>query len=73
MNSCNQCKKEMEGVLEFNISYRSIGIPICTNPECPNFGLLQVGSERIKEVEQDKKHRDRINLKNNYNSLIINV
>ena len=62
-NSCNQCQKEMEGLLEFGISYGTIHIPVCTNPECPNFGLLQVSSEKIEEVEDNKRHHIKIKSK----------
>ena len=41
--TCNQCEKQMKGILELE----KWTIPVCTNPSCPNFGLLQISSEKI--------------------------
>lgn len=29
-------------------------VPICTNPKCPNYGLLQIGLEALEEIGEDK-------------------
>lgn len=36
---CVQCKRDMEPYTEF------IAIYVCKLPDCPNFGLMQVGEE----------------------------
>jgi len=46
-NTCNQCGKEMFYYIP-NFYY-------CENPECPNFGLLQVPLEKIKISPRKEK------------------
>jgi hypothetical protein len=29
-------------------------VPICDNPTCPNYGILQVGIEKMQELEERK-------------------
>lgn len=41
--TCNQCGKEL-----LHVSYpNSTEIWVCTNPECPNFALLQIPAELL--------------------------
>ena len=42
---CNQCSEQMTGILELE----KYVIPVCTNPKCPNFALLQISSEKMVE------------------------
>jgi hypothetical protein len=44
---CNQCMNEME----YSAQLKEVQIPVCSNPNCPNFGLLQISSERMAEHE----------------------
>ena len=43
--TCNQCNKQMNAILELE----KWTIPVCVNPGCPNFGLLQISIEKITE------------------------
>lgn len=43
INKCVQCCEE----LHYTIQIGDQGIPICYNPGCPNFGLLQCGTNFI--------------------------
>lgn len=40
---CVQCGKKVRAVTEVG------HFPVCLQPECPNYGLVQVGVERAKE------------------------
>jgi len=44
---CVQCYREMElwGVFEWKKGVGENSAYICKHPECPNYGLLQVGEE----------------------------
>lgn len=42
---CVQCGRELLGQVE--IESKQIGV--CHRPECPNYGLLQISIEKIKE------------------------
>ena len=41
---CVQCGKEMLAGTDWDKF-----VPICTSPKCPNFGLLQMGIEKVSE------------------------
>jgi len=32
-------------------------VPICTNPECPNYGLLQIGQEALDDLYKAEKSK----------------
>ena len=42
---CVQCAKEMP----YGIDWDKF-VPVCHNPKCPNFGLLQMGIEKMKSI-----------------------
>ena len=42
---CVQCGKELNAILELEKWI----IPVCTEPSCPNFGLLQIGVKKMYE------------------------
>ena len=42
---CVQCGKEMPYGREW-----AKFVPVCYNPECPNFGLLKMGIENIRSI-----------------------
>ena len=44
MKTCNQCQRQMYSV---SWDLEQDGIRVCDNPECPNYGLLQVTQERM--------------------------
>ena len=46
--TCNQCGKQMEAILELE----RYAIPVCVNPACPNFALLQISVEKVIEFEE---------------------
>ena len=48
--TCNQCGKQMEAVLELE----KFTVPVCLNPGCPNFALLQISVEKVIEFENKK-------------------
>lgn len=55
--TCVQCHKPMPHNIKQPLWNYSI--PICVDPACPNYGLLQVGEEEL-EVEncfKPKKHK----------------
>jgi len=33
-------------------------VPVCTNPSCPNLGLLQMGIEKITEILEGRANND---------------
>jgi len=41
--TCVQCNRALEYTLDEGETF------ICTNPECPNFGLVQVGMEDVEK------------------------
>ena len=45
-NSCNQCHKQMTIETPFDVM-------VCHNPECPNYGLLQVSVEDMLDLEDE--------------------
>jgi ssDNA-binding Zn-finger/Zn-ribbon topoisomerase 1 len=48
--TCNQCGKEL-----LHVSYpNSTEIWVCTNPECPNFAILQIPAKFLP-VNRDLK------------------
>ena len=51
---CNQCKKEMEYQQSFKIERKgedeTVFMHFCTNPACPNYGLLQVPEETMIDI-----------------------
>jgi hypothetical protein len=49
--TCSQCGKKVDAVVELE----KWNIPVCINPSCPNFGLLQIGMEKINEFNERKK------------------
>ena len=50
---CNHCHKQMDGMVELE----KTTIPVCTNPACPNFSLLQISAEKMAEfiIENNKQ------------------
>lgn len=51
--TCVQCGQELEAILELE----KWTIPVCTNPSCPNFGLLQIGVKKMFEfIDKQKKY-----------------
>ncbi len=46
--TCNRCGKQMDAILELE----KYTIPVCTNPECPNFSLFQISMEKMIEFEK---------------------
>ena len=54
--TCNQCGKQMDAILELE----KWTIPVCTNPSCPNFSLLQISVEKMSEFI--KKEKDTKNI-----------
>lgn len=59
--SCVQCDSEtMAGTIEFIASdlvssqiTGNIEAPVCVNKKCPNYGLLQMGSELMSGCDKD--------------------
>lgn len=43
---CVQCGR----VLEAYTDVQDKQVPVCTYPDCPNYGLLQLGIEIMKDV-----------------------
>lgn len=47
--TCNQCSEEMD---EYQFGHQLEEtdhiLKVCSNPKCPNFGLLQVPKEKMK-------------------------
>ena len=41
---CVQCDEEIEGLLALETGY----LMVCTNPECPNYGLAAVAQDKLK-------------------------
>ena len=62
MSLCNQCNREMGFGLEFSLGsavYISPGffggevnVFVCENPECPNYGLLQIPQEIMRKEDK---------------------
>ena len=51
--TCNQCGKKMNAVMELE----KWNIPVCVEPCCPNFGLLQISVEKMFEfIDKLKKY-----------------
>jgi hypothetical protein len=50
--TCVQCQREIKSV----IHVQEKQIPVCSNPECPNFGLLQVGHEIVSEFAEKENN-----------------
>ena len=50
---CNQCGKQMDAMIELE----KWVVPVCTNPECPNFALLQISAEKIAEFDKKNKKK----------------
>lgn len=46
---CVQCGKKVRAITGLG------HFPICLQPDCPNYGLVQVGKERIREFIELKK------------------
>ena len=46
---CVQCHKEIQG--QTKDDYYNV----CVRPECPNYGLVQVGNKSLKEFNKIKK------------------
>lgn len=46
--TCNQCGKQMGAILELE----KYTVPVCINPKCPNFALLQISVEKVIEFEE---------------------
>jgi hypothetical protein len=44
---CVQCAKEMV----YGCDIQKINIPVCSNPGCPNYGLLQIGREGMDKIK----------------------
>jgi hypothetical protein len=40
--TCVQCGEEMEGLCDIEKC-----VPVCARKECPNFGILQLGTEKM--------------------------
>lgn len=49
--TCNQCGKKMDAIIELE----KYNVPVCINPECPNYGLLQISEEKIEEYKNKLK------------------
>ena len=48
-STCNYCHKQMPGAVELE-KYR---VPVCTNPECPVYGLLQIAKEKLTTYREE--------------------
>ncbi len=49
--TCVMCGGKLQiWSIEFYYEFRPISL-VCANPKCPNYGLLQVGNEKMFEVE----------------------
>lgn len=40
-NNCHQCGKHTQGLT------KDENYAVCVRPECPNYGLLQIGEEQM--------------------------
>lgn len=54
MTSCVQCHLE----IEFVINVEDKQVPVCNNPECPNYWLLQLGSDIMEWFWIDEKKNE---------------
>ena len=43
--TCNQCGQQMGAQIELE----NWAIPVCVNPECANFSLLQISMEKVNK------------------------
>ena len=43
--TCNMCFKQMDAIIELE----KYSVPVCVNPKCPNFALLQISAEQVKK------------------------
>lgn len=50
MTTCVQCSREMK----FATEVQSKQVPVCNYPDCPNFGLLQLGNEIMSDFAEDE-------------------
>ena len=49
--TCNQCFKQMgDYVFSHDLEESKHVLEVCDNPKCPNFALLQVPVEKLKEL-----------------------
>jgi formylmethanofuran dehydrogenase subunit E len=46
--SCSQCGENMEHSAEVvSNGYVTMLVPVCTNPACPSYALLQIAKEQM--------------------------
>lgn len=61
MNHCVQCGEEWDTQKMKRCDGMNIEMFACNNPECPNYGLLQVGIEKMKELQDELEKEERFN------------
>ena len=49
MIKCHQCGKDMKSIGGVENMHSVVSLFVCFKPECPNFGLAQVGLSEIKD------------------------
>ena len=49
IHHCVQCHKKIRGVTELG------WFPVCIQPDCPNYGIMQVGKRHVKEFIKSLK------------------
>ena len=57
-STCNMCHTQMNCFSLKPTKNIKINIPVCTNPKCPNYALLQVNKEILqvnKEILMDSE------------------
>lgn len=52
---CVQCAEEMPYRTDMVCCGDKYSLPICLNPKCPNFGLLQIGVEALGFMSMEWK------------------
>lgn len=55
MKSCSQCFKELVTCRDEFKTWRELGFTLgyCTNPACPNYGIVQVPAEDMPKEEKE--------------------
>lgn len=47
---CVHCGKEMP----YGANINKCSVSVCHNPACPNYGLLQMGMEKMSEIKEEE-------------------